>query len=99
MILNIFEKANLSFMDRKSGLEIRIDRNGYYALYSCFAVEEGITGQLLLWTHELQPVSSIGTDAKQRGQRAMNGLVISIRHCGQLRTSSFCCCSRVVGIL
>jgi hypothetical protein len=48
--------------------------------------------------HEPHPVSFVGTTAKQRGQRATNGLVISIRHCGQLRISSFNCWSSVVGI-
>ena len=39
--------------------------------------------------HEPHPVSCVGTIARQRGQRAMNGLVISIRHWGQMRTSSW----------
>jgi hypothetical protein len=65
------------------------------AIYSDFAVEDGITGQLFLCTHEVHPSSAVGIDARHRGQRVMNGLVILHRHCGQKRVSSFNCSSSV----
>jgi hypothetical protein len=38
---------------------------------------------------------SAGTAVKQRGHLVTNGLVISILHCGQMRTSSCNCSLRV----
>jgi len=64
------------------------------AIYSDFREEEGIAGQLFLCTHDVHPSSSVGTDARHRGQRVMNGLVILHRHCGQTRTSRWSCSSR-----
>jgi hypothetical protein len=64
------------------------------AIYSDFALEDGISGQLVLWIHEMHPSSTVGTDVRHRGQRVMNGLVILHLHRGQTRTSRRSCSSR-----
>ena len=64
------------------------------AIYSDFAVEDGITGQLFLCTHVVHPSSAVGIDARHRGQRVMNGLVILHWHLGQTRISRRSCSSR-----
>jgi hypothetical protein len=63
-------------------------------IYADFVSEEGIIGQLFLCTHEEHPSSTVGTDARHRGQRVINGLVILHRHRGQTRTSCWSCSSR-----
>jgi hypothetical protein len=64
------------------------------AIYADFVAEDGITGQLFLWTHEVHPSSWLGTGERQRGHRMINGFVISHRHCGHIRISRRSCSSR-----
>ena len=53
------------------------------------------TGHPLLCTHFAQPGSFTGTSVRQRGQRSLNGFVISYRHVGHDRTSVCSFASRV----